>query len=70
VYYRITVSAANGGVSGTNVIVNSDGDWILKVVNAAYSDYWTIGVGKYYTHYFAGFRSKATAVAVKQFGEH
>jgi hypothetical protein len=68
--YRITVSAANGGVDGTNVIVNSDGDWILKVVNLAYTDYWSNGVGRYFTHYFAGFRSKATAAAVYQFAEH
>jgi hypothetical protein len=68
--YRITVSAANGGVSGTNVIVNADGDWVLKVVNAAYADYWNNTPGRYFTHYFAGFRSKATAAAVYQFSEH
>jgi hypothetical protein len=70
--YRIIVSAANGGVSGTNVIVNANGEWLLKVGSSTtgYADYWTIGVGRYYTHYFAGFRSKATAVAVYQFGEN
>ncbi|MDR0657609.1 MAG: hypothetical protein LBG18_01505 [Mediterranea sp.] len=66
--YRITVSAANGGVVGVNV--NSDG--ILLINGTAYNDNWGITIGRYYTHYFAGFRNKTTTdkVAVKQFGEH
>jgi hypothetical protein len=68
--YRIIVSAANGGVPGTNVIVNANGDWVLNVNGTAYSDFWNNGIGQYITHYFAGFRSKATAAAVYQFVEN
>ncbi|MDR3118877.1 MAG: hypothetical protein LBU44_05595 [Mediterranea sp.] len=68
--YRILVSAENGGVAGTNVVVNAAGDWVLKVGSTAFSDYWTNAVGRYFTHYFAGFRSKTTAAALYQFTEH
>jgi hypothetical protein len=69
--YRIIVSAENGGVPGTNVIISAtDGGWDLNVNGKAYSDYWNNGIGQHITHYFAGFRSKAVAAAMYQFIEH
>lgn len=66
--YRIVVTAENGGVPGETVV--DDVDWLLKVNGKAYSDYWNNTPGRYATHHFAGFRSKATAVAVYNFYEN
>lgn len=66
--YRIVVSAADGGIPGNTVI--DDIDWQLRVNSGAYTDYWNLTVGRYATHYFAGYRTKATEVAVYNFYEH